>query len=127
MPQGRPTKRNEGDLCEECDVNPVRFKGYTATGTQRWDKLCNVCHKGNYHMPWLKHRGDECEMCGHHPFFKGSLDVHHRDGEKSNNEPENLMTLCATCHRELHGFAQQTYDYDKAESMLKKFIKALMN
>ena len=127
MPQGRPTKRHEGDLCEECGVEPVRSKGYTPAGTARYDKHCAACHKGNYSMPWLKHRGDECEMCGHHPFFRGSLDVHHRDGEKTNNEPENLMTLCATCHRELHGFAQQTYDYDKAESMLKKFIKALLN
>jgi len=66
-------------------------------------------------------------MCGHHPFFKGSLDVHHRDGDKEHNEPDNLMTVCANCHRELHGFFHQTGDYNKAESMLRKFIKALLN
>lgn len=77
-------------------------------------------------MPWLKHRGDECEMCGHHPFFKSSLDVHHRDGDKNNNDPENLMTLCPSCHRELHSFERQTDDFDKAETLLYRFLKRLM-
>lgn len=77
-------------------------------------------------MPWLKHRGDECEVCGYRPMFKMSLDVHHRDEDKSNNEPENLMTLCASCHRELHGFAHQTGSLPKAENMLRKFINALL-
>lgn len=28
------------------------------------------------------------------------LDVDHIDGDKTNNNEENLMTLCANCHRE---------------------------
>jgi DNA-directed RNA polymerase subunit RPC12/RpoP len=126
MPRGRPRTRQEGDLCEECGINPVRNKGYTLAGTIRYDSRCTTCHKGNYEFPWLKHRGNECEMCGHHPFFQGSLDVHHRDGDRSNNDPENLMTLCATCHRELHQFYHQTGELRKAENMLRKFINALL-
>lgn len=126
MPQGRPTTRNEGDLCEECGVEPVRFKGYTTAGNPRYDSRCRACHKGNYDMPWLKYRGEECEMCGYTPFFRVALDVHHRDGDKNNNEPENLMTLCASCHRELHGFEHQTGNYMKAENLLRKFINALL-
>lgn len=125
MPKGRPTTRNEGDLCEECGVEPVRAKGYTTAGNPRYDRYCGSCHKGNYSMPWLKHRGDSCEMCDHRPFFKSSLDVHHRDGDKSNNDPNNLMTLCPGCHRDLHSFGHQTGDLRKAENLLKKFIKSM--
>lgn len=127
MPRGRPRIRDEGDICEDCGVNSVRFKGYNLAGNPRWDKRCTSCHKGEYESPWLKDRGDECEICGYHPFFKRALQVHHRDEDKSNNSPENLMTVCSNCHAELHGFLHEVGDYKKAESMLRKFIKALLN
>ena len=30
------------------------------------------------------------------------LDVHHRDGDDTNNAEENMTTLCCSCHRKLH-------------------------
>lgn len=127
MPAGRPRTRQEGDLCDDCGVEPVRFKGYTPSGNPRYDKRCAGCHRANSCSPWLLHRGDECESCGYRPFFKRSLDVHHRDSDKSNNDPDNLMTLCATCHREMEGFIHQFGgDAHKAESMLRKFMNSLL-
>jgi DNA-directed RNA polymerase subunit RPC12/RpoP len=127
MPAGRPRTRQEGDLCEDCGVEPVRLKGRTPLGAPRYDKRCNSCHKGMYGKPWLKHRSDECEMCGYRPFFKRTLDVHHRDSDKSNNDPSNLMTVCSNCHRELEGFIHQTDgDYHTAESLMRRFINALL-
>ena len=29
------------------------------------------------------------------------LEVHHIDGDRSNNEPENLRIICPNCHRAL--------------------------
>lgn len=54
---------------------------------------------------YKKFRKDKCEDCGvglkygrvghyNHP----NLVVHHRDGDISNNNPENLQTLCKKCH-----------------------------
>ncbi|MHC5058639.1 MAG: HNH endonuclease signature motif containing protein [Planctomycetota bacterium] len=58
--------------------------------------------------------------------FKRSLDVHHRDGDKTNNDPDNLSTVCATCHRELEGFLHQfDGDADKAEGMLERLVRTL--
>jgi 5-methylcytosine-specific restriction endonuclease McrA len=38
-----------------------------------------------------------CEACGEiHPAV---LDTHHKDGNPKNNDPSNLQTLCANCHR----------------------------
>ena len=127
MPRmGRPTIRNEGDLCVECETNPVRAKGYTSSGEPRFDKYCSSCHRAFYKAPWLKYRGDECEECGHVPLIgRWSLDVHHIDHDKSNNEPENLMTLCKNCHSQYHALEHEYGDPDMALSILRKFIKAL--
>ncbi|TXH49332.1 MAG: hypothetical protein E6Q97_22880 [Desulfurellales bacterium] len=33
---------------------------------------------------------------------KKQLHVHHRDGDMHNNSPENLQTLCMSCHMKTH-------------------------
>ena len=40
-----------------------------------------------------------CEICG---TTEGRLDTHHKDHNKSNNDLNNLMVLCAACHTRLH-------------------------
>ena len=45
-----------------------------------------------------QHRGSECQECG----TTERLHVHHIDRTPSNNDPTNLMTLCASCHIRLH-------------------------
>ena len=118
----RPRLHNEGEMCEECGQAPKRNKG-----RGRFGHDCTVCHKAKYAFPWLKHRGSECEMCQYRPMFRGSLDVHHRDGDKSNNEEWNLQTLCATCHREMEGFLREVEgDQYKAEGLLMKFLMAVL-
>lgn len=49
----------------------------------------------------------ECENCSvslvASPYL---LHVHHRDHDKGNNEPENLIALCLLCHADLHPHMQ---------------------
>lgn len=42
---------------------------------------------------------DVCENCGFVPVHPSQLDIDHIDGNRRNNSPENLKTLCANCHR----------------------------
>jgi hypothetical protein len=54
-----------------------------------------------------------CENC--HAIFaenRGLLDVHHRNGVKSDVDPSNLQALCKICHSEqfLHGHYQVTIE-----------------
>lgn len=72
-------------------------------------------NKDNYNYDWMKKgvsyhssysqsliflRGRRCECCGNTE-WQGSpipLEVHHIDGDKTNNEENNLKLLCPNCH-----------------------------
>lgn len=41
---------------------------------------------------------ENCEVC----MGKEKLQIHHKDVNRENNHPENLMTLCDSCHRAEH-------------------------
>ena len=44
----------------------------------------------------IKNRdSNTCQECGK----TDDLEVHHIDGNRLNNDPENLLTLCKKCHR----------------------------
>lgn len=43
-------------------------------------------------------KAQHCEHCG----STSQLHVHHQDQNPLNNEPSNLMTLCAACHMHEH-------------------------
>lgn len=56
-------------------------------------------------------RGAQCESCGltewqGHP-AREVLQIHHVDGDRSNNVLENLQLLCGTCHAMTDNFAAQ--------------------
>jgi len=49
----------------------------------------------------IERDGYVCRICGVDA-VEGSLNVHHIDYNRSHNEPKNLVTLCATCHKDIH-------------------------
>ena len=49
--------------------------------------------------PYHTYRKDHCEHCDFKPVHISQLDVDHIDGDRFNNDPANLQTLCANCHR----------------------------
>lgn len=119
---GRERIRYEGDICETDGC----FNTVASNGRGRWRAVCYACHKAKYNKPWFKFRKSECESCGHRSMFGGSLTVHHRDGDNTNNDPENLTTLCANCHSELEGFIRDANgDWMQAESRFKRYIRAI--
>ena len=48
----------------------------------------------------IKERGHQCEECGrkHWNKEKTPLEVHHIDGDRTNNKYKNLKLLCCNCH-----------------------------
>ena len=77
---------------------------YYKKGKQYISAVCKACARWsskkmgnakNYRI----HKKEYCEACGFVAKHKSQLDVDHIDGNGSNNNIDNLQTLCANCHR----------------------------
>lgn len=57
----------------------------------------------------IKERGHECESCKLEKWFENmiALEVHHIDGDNTNNEPINLQLLCPNCHSFTDNYRKQ--------------------
>jgi transposase-like protein len=73
------------------DRNPA-WKGGTAKWeyAHNWKRIARIIRKRDNYT---------CQIC-HTEFPRSSklLHVHHKDGDKFNNNPNNLVTVCASCH-----------------------------
>lgn len=49
----------------------------------------------------MKNTKTKCLRCGYDEFV-GALHIHHVDGDKKNNLPNNRIVLCANCHLTYH-------------------------
>ncbi len=81
-------------LCSTCDD----FLRRSPEGKQK-DKLKTKAHVEEKKRPYRKYVKSFCEECGFIPKHMCQLDVDHIDGNHQNNDPSNLQTLCANCHR----------------------------
>lgn len=57
-----------------------------------------------------------CAKCGNTGTWRGkplTLQLHHKDGDRRNNEPENLEFLCPNCHTQTDNFAGKNQYKDK--------------
>lgn len=70
---------------------PVTYQGLTIKGFKVWKTGCRACEN---HA--RKHKKDKCEKCG----TTKKLQVDHIDRNRSNNNPDNLRTLCHSCHND---------------------------
>ena len=60
-------------------------------------------------------RGQRCENCGTTHWFDNpiNLEVHHIDGDRTNNELENLLLLCPNCHSYTENFCGKNINTGK--------------
>ena len=85
-------------VCGPTNITLRDGKMPSLTGKYR----CSFLRRRNnrfYQRPHTRYRKDYCEACGFIPEHHGQLDVDHIDGNSKNNDPDNLQTLCANCHR----------------------------
>ena len=81
-------------------------------------------HRDSFISPLIKLRGRKCEKCGIEEWLGQpiNLEVHHIDGDRTNNNLENLQLLCPNCHSYTPNFRRKN---DKREISDEEFIKAL--
>lgn len=78
--------------------------------------------------PLIKLRGHKCENCGLEKWLDQpiNLEVHHIDGDRSNNSLENLQLLCPNCHSYTETYCRKTRDKNSCISE-EDFVYALQN
>lgn len=86
-------------ICVKCGIN-----NQVSRGGGKFRPLCQSCHRKRHEMcrsraPYAKYKEEVCNSCGFVAVHSCQLDVDHIDGNHSNNDPSNLQTLCANCHR----------------------------
>lgn len=74
-----------------CRINANQHKGYKGEPRWRW----GVTGYRRFVEP-------VCNDCGYTDENTSMFDVHHIDHDRSNNSPDNLVSLCPTCHRRRH-------------------------
>jgi 5-methylcytosine-specific restriction endonuclease McrA len=74
--------------------NMVALLGKNKDGITVYRNVCNTCHRNG-----RRQKGPQCQLCGFVAVDRIQLDIDHIDGNRSNNDPSNLQTLCANCHR----------------------------
>ena len=87
-------------VCSKC--GPVKVRNKPSNKLWRCSKAINEIearYKKKKKQVYRKHLKKECERCGFKPEHRCQLDIHHLDGDHSNNVQGNLQTLCANCHR----------------------------
>lgn len=91
------TYRNK---CYTCSVDPEVLKAKRE-------------RRNKNRFPYSKYKQDSCQKCGFVAEHPCQLDVDHIDGNHANNDPSNLQTLCANCHRLKTWVAKDGYGYRK--------------
>ncbi len=88
-------------VCSICGPTKVKIRdGRLKSVTSKY--RCYAVYKRTIiknRYPYAVHKKDYCEHCNFKPVHISQLDVDHIDGDRYNNDPSNLQTLCANCHR----------------------------
>ena len=72
-------------------------------------------------------RGHHCERCGLEQWFDEPipLEVHHKDGDRLNNELDNLQLLCPNCHSLTDNWRGRNISTGKEKIPEEQYVQAL--
>lgn len=85
-------------LCQCCGWVRIQRRGDKDGKAWKCEKANNQ-RAAVRDRPYRQFLKEFCERCDFVPEHTCQLDIHHRDNDHSNNDPSNLMTICANCHR----------------------------
>jgi len=114
----RDSRLNSGfrSSCKECEISKARD-----WNVKNWDRWTHNWRKAM--KPYQLHKKDHCERCPFIPEHSVQLDVHHIDLNHDNNDPSNLMTVCANCHRMIHyGLSKDSNSREDISSSAGKVV-----
>lgn len=128
-PNGGSTNQTMKKIIEKYNIDISHFLGqgwnkenYDYTKFQEGIKM----HNGSATNPLIVLRGRKCENCGLEEWLGQpiNLEVHHIDGDRTNNNLGNLQLLCPNCHSYTPNFRKNN-SKNKREISDEEFVKAL--
>lgn len=110
---GKELKKGQTKFCSSEHQKLYRYSEYI----QRWKSGEETGLVGKYEMAAnvrqyiFEKNNNECEICHKNyinPYTGNSvLQIHHKDGDCTNNKEENLQLLCPTCHAMTENFGSR--------------------
>jgi hypothetical protein len=82
---------------KRCACGNLTTRKQTHNGKAKYGNKCKTCAIRS--RTFLNLKGSACHFCGFVAVNPCQLDLHHKDRDRHNNDPSNLQTLCANCHR----------------------------
>lgn len=83
---------------ENVDISHFTGKGWS-NGKQlkEWSSYARATNAKDH---LINEKGHQCECCNNHSWLEHpiQLEIHHKDGNRLNNEISNLQLLCPNCH-----------------------------
>ena len=82
------------------NLDTSHFTGQLWSKGERIKEWASFKRVKNFRSHLIKQKGHKCEKCLQSIWFGDSipLEVHHIDGNRTNNSFENLQLLCCNCH-----------------------------
>ena len=126
---GGGTMESIKKMYQEYEIDTSHFKGQAWNkGNYNYDAFTTNSYKKNgktLRTPLIQLRGQKCECCGLTEWLGQpiNLEVHHINGDRTDNRMENLQLLCPNCHSYTPTFTKKG---DKRKISDEEFVEALL-
>ena len=87
-------------LLQKLKVDTSHWEGQGWSRGKQLKDWSDYTRPSNLKPHIIKERGNKCESCNLTEWLEveTKLELHHIDGDRTHNEPENLKLLCPNCH-----------------------------
>ena len=108
----RPSSACSYPRCPNLAVKGGRCEQHKKQEQQQIDQQRGTSSERGYNYRWRKTRTVKlnqdplCQECLYEGLVRTAEEVHHKDGNPHNNDMDNLLSLCKSCHSHITATTQ---------------------